>query len=76
MSDRLSTHPFAASTMENGEDDGDHLKEECGVFGIFGHGNVTGFGQALEEFGGSKLPFFQAKNEQAMVHSAVAFAKA
>ena len=46
-----------------------------GVFGIFGHGNVTGFGQALEEFGGSKLPFFQAKNEQAMVHSAVAFAK-
>lgn len=28
-----------------------------GVFGIFGHGNVTGFGQALEEFGGTKLPF-------------------
>lgn len=47
-----------------------------GVFGIFGHGNVTGFGQALEEHGGRGLPYFQPKNEQAMVHSAVAFAKA
>lgn len=46
-----------------------------GVAGIFGHGNVTGLGQALEEFGGNKLPFYQAKNEQAMVHMAVAFAK-
>ena len=47
-----------------------------GVFGIFGHGNVTGFGQALEEHGGRALPYYQPKNEQAMVHSAVAFAKA
>ncbi|HVU15429.1 MAG TPA: 3D-(3,5/4)-trihydroxycyclohexane-1,2-dione acylhydrolase (decyclizing) [Candidatus Didemnitutus sp.] len=47
-----------------------------GVWGIFGHGNVTGFGQALEEHGGRALPFLQAKNEQAMVHAAVAFAKA
>lgn len=47
-----------------------------GVWGIFGHGNVTGFGQALEEHGGRALPYFQAKNEQAMVHAAVAFAKA
>jgi 3D-(3,5/4)-trihydroxycyclohexane-1,2-dione acylhydrolase (decyclizing) len=47
-----------------------------GVFGIFGHGNVTGFGQALEEFGGSDLPYYQGKNEQCMVHSATAFAKA
>lgn len=46
-----------------------------GVWGIFGHGNVTGFGQALEEHGGRALPYFQAKNEQAMVHAAVAFAK-
>lgn len=46
-----------------------------GVFGIFGHGNVTGFGQALEEFGGSDLPFYQGKNEQCMVHAATAFAK-
>ena len=41
MSDRLSTHPFAASTMENGEDDGDHLKEECGVFGIIGDDDAS-----------------------------------
>ena len=46
-----------------------------GVFGIFGHGNVTGLGQALEEHGGRTLPFYQPKNEQAMVHMAVAFAK-
>jgi 3D-(3,5/4)-trihydroxycyclohexane-1,2-dione acylhydrolase (decyclizing) len=46
-----------------------------GVWGVFGHGNVTGFGQALEEHGGRALPYFQAKNEQAMVHAAVAFAK-
>ncbi len=47
-----------------------------GVFGIFGHGNVTGFGQAIEEHGGRALPYFQPKTEQAMVHTAVAFAKA
>src|SRR5438309_11163650 len=46
-----------------------------GVFGIFGHGNVTGFGQALEEHGGRDLPYYQPKNEQAMVHAAIAFAK-
>ena len=47
-----------------------------GVFGIFGHGNVAGLGQALEEYGGADLPFHQPKNEQAMVHSAAAFSKA
>jgi 3D-(3,5/4)-trihydroxycyclohexane-1,2-dione acylhydrolase (decyclizing) len=47
-----------------------------GVFGIFGHGNVAGLGQALEEHGGGELPFFQPKNEQGGVHAAVAFAKA
>ena len=46
-----------------------------GVFGIFGHGNVTGLGQALEEYGGRELPFLQPKSEQAMVHTAIAFAK-
>ncbi len=46
-----------------------------GVFGIFGHGNVTGFGQALEEHGGNELLYYQPKNEQAMVHAAIAYAK-
>ncbi len=47
-----------------------------GIFGIFGHGNVSGLGQALEEHGGEALPFLQPKNEQAAVHAAAAFAKA
>ena len=47
-----------------------------GVLGIFGHGNVAGLGQALDEHGGRELPYLQPKNEQAMVHTAAAFAKA
>ena len=46
-----------------------------GVFGIFGHGNVSGFGQALEEHGGHELLYYQPKSEQAMVHAAIAYAK-
>ncbi|MGI8485470.1 MAG: 3D-(3,5/4)-trihydroxycyclohexane-1,2-dione acylhydrolase (decyclizing) [Thermomicrobiales bacterium] len=45
-----------------------------GMFGIFGHGNVTGIGQALEEVG-KDLPYYRSQNEQAMVHTAVAYAK-
>src|SRR3954452_23821415 len=45
-----------------------------GVFGIFGHGNVAGIGQALQEERGA-LPFYLVRNEQAMVHTAAAFAK-
>ena len=44
-----------------------------GVLGIFGHGNVAGLGQALDEDGG--LTHYQPKNEQAAVHAAIAFAK-
>lgn len=47
----------------------------AGMFGIFGHGNVTGLGQALEE-SDSDLRYYQARNEQAMVHTAAAFARA
>jgi 3D-(3,5/4)-trihydroxycyclohexane-1,2-dione acylhydrolase (decyclizing) len=45
-----------------------------GCFGIFGHGNVAGLGQALEQ--DSHLPYYLARNEQAMVHTAAGFAKA
>ena len=45
-----------------------------GCFGIFGHGNVAGLGQALEQ--DSQLPYYLARNEQAMVHTAAGFAKA
>lgn len=45
------------------------------VFGIFGHGNVAGLGQALYEYG-DDLPYYQTRNEQSMVHTAIGFAKA
>jgi len=46
------------------------LIEAC--FGIFGHGNVAGLGQALLE---CEFPYLQGRNEQAMVHAAAAFAR-
>jgi len=45
-----------------------------GMFGIFGHGNVAGLGQALEAQ--DALTYVQARNEQSMVHAATAYAKA
>ncbi|MCJ7842290.1 3D-(3,5/4)-trihydroxycyclohexane-1,2-dione acylhydrolase (decyclizing) [Lederbergia sp. NSJ-179] len=45
-----------------------------GIFTIFGHGNVTGMGQALEEDPGD-LEVYQGRNEQGMAHAATAFAK-
>jgi 3D-(3,5/4)-trihydroxycyclohexane-1,2-dione acylhydrolase (decyclizing) len=57
------------------DSDGDRQRLIAGMFGIFGHGNVAGLGEALEEYG-TNLPFYQAKNEQSMVHSAIGFAKA
>ncbi|MGX7419885.1 3D-(3,5/4)-trihydroxycyclohexane-1,2-dione acylhydrolase (decyclizing) [Carnobacterium gallinarum] len=45
-----------------------------GVFGVFGHGNVLGIGQALEENPGH-LKVIQGKNEQGMTHAAVAFSR-
>ena len=47
----------------------------AGVFAIFGHGNVAGLGQALDQYQ-DQLPTFRAHNEQGMVHAAVAYAKA
>ncbi|WP_059013294.1 3D-(3,5/4)-trihydroxycyclohexane-1,2-dione acylhydrolase (decyclizing) [Streptomyces specialis] len=52
------------------------LIDSC--WGIFGHGNVAGIGQALVESGqgpGAPFPFRQGRNEQAMVHAAVGFAR-
>lgn len=45
-----------------------------GIFTVFGHGNVLGIGQALEQDPGH-LKVFQGKNEQGMAHSAIAYAK-
>jgi 3D-(3,5/4)-trihydroxycyclohexane-1,2-dione acylhydrolase (decyclizing) len=44
-----------------------------GCFGIFGHGNVAGIGQALQQ--NPDFPYYLCRNEQAMVHTAVAFSK-
>ncbi|MEU8753789.1 3D-(3,5/4)-trihydroxycyclohexane-1,2-dione acylhydrolase (decyclizing) [Streptomyces chartreusis] len=44
------------------------------TWGIFGHGNVAGIGQALVEYG-DVMPYRQGRNEQAMVHAAVGYAR-
>lgn len=54
--------------------DGVEHKFIRGVMGIFGHGNVTGLGEALERQPG-ELTFIQGKNEQGMAHAAIAYAK-
>jgi 3D-(3,5/4)-trihydroxycyclohexane-1,2-dione acylhydrolase (decyclizing) len=60
---------------QHSERDGKSRRLIPGVFGIFGHGNVAGLGQALYEYGG-ELPYYHTWNEQAMVHTAIGFAKA
>ena len=47
----------------------------AGVWAIFGHGNVAGMGEALYGVK-DELPTYRAHNEQAMAHSAIAYAKA
>jgi 3D-(3,5/4)-trihydroxycyclohexane-1,2-dione acylhydrolase (decyclizing) len=53
--------------------DGKEQRFFAGCFGIFGHGNVAGIGQALEQ--APEFPYYLCRNEQAMVHTAVGFAK-
>ena len=55
------------------ERDGQQHKFFGGMWGIFGHGNVAGMGQALLE--NPDFPFYPARNEQAQVHLAAAYAK-
>ncbi|MDA8370887.1 MAG: 3D-(3,5/4)-trihydroxycyclohexane-1,2-dione acylhydrolase (decyclizing) [Nocardiopsaceae bacterium] len=60
------------------ERDGVEQRLIPGVWGIFGHGNVAGVGQALLQAattGAADLPYYLARNEQGMVHAAVGFAK-
>ena len=56
------------------ERDGVEQSFFAGMFGIFGHGNVAGIGQALHQYADS-FRYYQTRNEQAMVHTAAAFAK-
>lgn len=61
--------------VQYSERDGKTQRLIPGIFGIFGHGNVAGLGQALQEVGHG-LPYYQPHNEQSMVHTASGFAKA
>jgi 3D-(3,5/4)-trihydroxycyclohexane-1,2-dione acylhydrolase (decyclizing) len=55
------------------ERDGEERRFFAGCFGIFGHGNVAGIGQALQQ--NSDFPYAPFRNEQAMVHAAVGYAR-
>jgi 3D-(3,5/4)-trihydroxycyclohexane-1,2-dione acylhydrolase (decyclizing) len=55
--------------------DGEQQRFIQGIWGIFGHGNVSGLSQALVEYG-QDLPYHQPTNEQSMVHAATGFARA
>ena len=56
------------------ERDGEAHPFFAGCFGIFGHGNLAGMGQALKQHA-DLLPYHQARNEQAMVHLAAGYAR-
>ena len=56
------------------ERDGVERRFIAGVWGIFGHGNVAGVGQALHQYR-DRMPFVLARNEQAQVHAAAAYAR-
>ena len=60
--------------VQHVERDGVRRRFFGGCFGIFGHGNVAGIGQALYERP-DLLTYHQARNEQAMVHTAVGYAR-
>ena len=54
--------------------DGERRRLIPATLGIFGHGNVAGLGQALDQYQ-SEMPFIQGRNEQSLVHLASAFAR-
>ena len=56
------------------ERDGIEQRFFAGAFGIFGHGNVAGVGQALQQYK-DRLTYYLVRNEQAMVHTAAAYAR-
>jgi 3D-(3,5/4)-trihydroxycyclohexane-1,2-dione acylhydrolase (decyclizing) len=75
MTTRLTVAQAVIAFLKNqhSERDGQQHRLFEGCLGIFGHGNVAGIGQALEQ--DPRLPYYLFRNEQAMVHTAAAFAK-
>ena len=76
MKSRMTVAQCIVAYLQNQfvERDGEEFRFFEGCFGIFGHGNVAGLGEALEQDSG--LRYYLFRNEQAMAHAAVAFAKA
>ncbi|WP_367325581.1 3D-(3,5/4)-trihydroxycyclohexane-1,2-dione acylhydrolase (decyclizing) [Streptomyces sp. HUAS ZL42] len=77
---RLTTAQALVRFLANqySERDGQEQRLIPGMWGIFGHGNVAGLGQALLQAattGEADLPYYLARNEQGMVHASVAYAK-
>ncbi len=75
MTKRLTVAQATITFLKNQYIERDGIEEPFfgGCFGIFGHGNVAGLGQALQE--NPDLRYYQSRNEQSMVHAAVAYAK-
>ena len=75
MARRLTVAQATISFLKNQyiSRDGAQRRFFDGCFGIFGHGNVAGIGQALEQ--DPSFRYYLFRNEQAMVHAAVAYAK-
>jgi 3D-(3,5/4)-trihydroxycyclohexane-1,2-dione acylhydrolase (decyclizing) len=75
MKRRLTTAQALVLFLKNQyvERDGRQIPFFAGIWGIFGHGNVAGIGQALQQ--NPDFTYYQSRNEQAMVHAATAFAK-
>ncbi|WP_433230273.1 3D-(3,5/4)-trihydroxycyclohexane-1,2-dione acylhydrolase (decyclizing) [Actinomadura formosensis] len=76
MSTRLTTGQAVIRFLaaQHSERDGEERRFFAGCFGIFGHGNVAGLGQALLEHA-DDFPYYMARNEQAMVHTASGYAR-
>lgn len=73
--ERLTMAQAIVKFMKNQHTERDGVEHQffAGCFGIFGHGNVAGMGQALQQY--PDFRYYQTRNEQAMVHTAAAFAK-
>jgi len=80
MTVRLTVAQALVRFLANQYSERDGVRQRLipGCFGIFGHGNVAGVGQALlqaQQTGEADLRYYLARNEQAMVHASVGFAR-
>jgi len=75
MNQRLTVAQAIVRFLKNqySRRDANEVPTFAGCFGIFGHGNVAGIGQALEQ--DQEFRYYLCRNEQAMVHTSAAFAK-